>query len=120
MRNNLLVPPLTRARQDGISAAELTKRKVNKQVLLEGAAAFNLKPKVGLQFLSDHGVIYADPEMPRAESLARFFKTTPRLDKKLLGDFISRPDQLEVLKAFMHLMEFNGVRRVFPRSLSRY
>lgn len=48
--------------------------------------------------------------MSREESLARFFKTTPRLDKKLLGDFISRPDQLEVLRAFMHLMEFEGVR----------
>ena len=51
--------------------------------------------------------------MPREESLARFFKTTPRLDKKLLGDFISRPDQLEVLRAFMHLMQFDGVS-LFP------
>lgn len=47
--------------------------------------------------------------MSREESLARFFKTGPRLDKKLLGDFISRPDQLEVLRAFMGLMEFDGV-----------
>lgn len=47
--------------------------------------------------------------MSREESLARFFKTTPKLDKKLLGDYISRPDQLEVLKAFMKLMEFDGV-----------
>lgn len=47
--------------------------------------------------------------MPREESLARFFKTTPRLDKKLLGDFISRPDQVETLKSFMRLMEFEGV-----------
>lgn len=85
-------------------------RKTNKQVLLEGAAAFNLKPKVGLKFLEEHGVIYSDPAMPREESLARFFKTTPRLDKKLLGDYISRPDQLEVLRAFMHLMEFDGVK----------
>lgn len=54
-------------------------------------------------------MIYSDLAMPRAESLARFFKTTPRLDKKLLGDFISRPDQLEVLRAFMGLMEFDGV-----------
>jgi brefeldin A-resistance guanine nucleotide exchange factor 1 len=51
--------------------------------------------------------------MPREESLALFFKTTPRLDKKLLGDFISRPDQLEVLRAFMHLMHFDGVS-LFP------
>jgi brefeldin A-resistance guanine nucleotide exchange factor 1 len=94
------------------SADELSVAKTNKQILLDGAAAFNTKPKVGLQFLEKHGVIYSDSSMPREESLARFFKTTPRLDKKLLGDFISRPDQLEVLRAFMRLMQFDGVR--FP------
>ncbi|KAK4697919.1 golgi-specific brefeldin A-resistance guanine nucleotide exchange factor 1, partial [Phenoliferia sp. Uapishka_3] len=94
--------------EDAPLASTIAKAKANKQVLLEGASAFNLKPKVGLKFLEDHGVIYSDPNMPREESLARFFKTTPRLDKKLLGDFISRPDQIEVLRAFMHLMEFDG------------
>lgn len=92
-------------------AEEVAKSKANKRILLEGAAAFNLKPKVGLKFLEEHGIIYGDPSMPRAESLARFFKTTPRLDKRLLGDFISRPDQLDVLRAFMHLMDFEGVRQ---------
>ncbi|BGP04186.1 GDP/GTP exchange factor for ARF [Rhodotorula toruloides] len=89
-------------------ADEVAKSKANKRILLEGAAAFNLKPKVGLKFLEEHGIIYNDASMPRAESLARFFKTTPRLDKRLLGDFISRPDQLDVLRAFMHLMDFEG------------
>ncbi|GAA5913880.1 hypothetical protein JCM8208_004987 [Rhodotorula glutinis] len=89
-------------------AEDVTASKANKRVLLEGAAAFNLKPKVGLQFLEEHGIIYNDPSVPRAESLARFFKTTPRLDKRLLGDFISRPDQLDVLRAFMQLMDFQG------------
>lgn len=99
--------------EDELSASELELRKTNKKLLLEGAAAFNLKPKVGLKFLEENGVIYSDPKMSREESLARFFKTTPRLDKKLLGDFISRPDQLEVSRAFMGLMEFNGVSLLF-------
>ncbi|BGP44136.1 GDP/GTP exchange factor for ARF [Rhodotorula kratochvilovae] len=89
-------------------AEDVSASKANKRVLLEGAAAFNLKPKVGLKFLEEHGIIYADPSIPRPESLARFFKTTPRLDKRLLGDYISRPDQLDVLKAFMRLMNFEG------------
>ncbi|GAA5882904.1 hypothetical protein JCM1840_000744 [Sporobolomyces johnsonii] len=94
---------------DADLAATVSASKANKRTLLEGAAAFNLKPKVGLQFLEDHGVIYAeDPPIPRAESLARFLKTTPRLDKRLLGDFISRPDQVDVLRAFMQLVDFNG------------
>ncbi|KAK4046649.1 GDP/GTP exchange factor for ARF [Microbotryomycetes sp. JL201] len=94
--------------QSNPTAAELADTKSRKQILLQGAAEFNLKPKVGIKFLEDHGVIYSDPTMTREESLARFFKTTPRLDKKLLGDFISRPDQIDVLRAFMRLMDFKG------------
>ncbi|GAA6008572.1 Sec7 domain-containing protein [Rhodotorula paludigena] len=89
-------------------ADEVARSKANKRLLLEGAAAFNRKPKVGLQFLEEHGIIYSDPKVPRPESLARFLKTTPRLDKRLLGDFISRPDMVDVLQSFMHLMEFEG------------
>ncbi|GAA5913201.1 Arf family guanine nucleotide exchange factor GEA2 [Sporobolomyces salmoneus] len=84
-------------------AEDVSRSKANKQVLLEGAAAFNLKPKVGIQFLEEHGVITKEPS-----SLANFLKTTPKLDKKLLGDFISRPDQIEVLKSFMQSMDFSG------------
>jgi brefeldin A-resistance guanine nucleotide exchange factor 1 len=94
-------------------AEEVANAKANKQVLLEGAFLFNQKPKIGLAYLEEHQVIYGDPSVPREESLARFFKTCPKLDKKLLGDFISRPDQLEVLRAFMRLMEFEGVRPVW-------
>ncbi|GAA5869908.1 hypothetical protein JCM16303_001838 [Sporobolomyces ruberrimus] len=84
-------------------AEDVSRSKANKQVLLEGAAAFNLKPKVGIKFLEEHGVITKEPA-----SLAEFLKTTPKLDKKLLGDFISRPDQIEVLKTFMQSMDFSG------------
>lgn len=80
--------------------------------MLQGAAEFNLKPKIGLKYLEEHGIIGASPSMTREQSLAMFFKTTPKLDKKLLGDFISRPDQIEVLRAFMRLMDFEGVSSV--------
>ena len=83
---------------------DVSRSKANKQVLLEGAAAFNTKPKVGIKYLEEHGVITKEPA-----SLANFLKTTPKLDKKLLGDFITRPDQLEVLKSFMQSMDFSGV-----------
>ncbi|GAA5972950.1 hypothetical protein JCM8115_005875 [Rhodotorula mucilaginosa] len=89
-------------------AADVIRSKTNKRVLLDGAAAFNVKPKVGLKFLEEHGVIYNDDTISREESLARFLKTTPRLDKRLLGDFISRPDQIDLLRAFMRLMDFDG------------
>lgn len=86
----------------------LARDKEGKRALLEGAAKFNKKPKEGLKFLEAKGIIYDDPNLPRPQSLALFFKTCPRLDKKLLGDYISRPDNLEVLKAFMTLFDFRG------------
>jgi brefeldin A-resistance guanine nucleotide exchange factor 1 len=93
--------------------------KSSKRRLLEGASAFNLKPKVGLKYLEEHGLIYAEqPPIPRPESLAKFFRSAPKLDKKVLGEFISRPEQLEVLKAFMQGLDFKGVR-CFPPLPSR-
>lgn len=87
----------------------LARDKAGKKALLEGAAKFNEKPKEGLRFLEDNGIIYEDPTLPRPQSLALFFKTCPRLDKKLLGDFISRPENLETLKAFMTMFDFREV-----------
>lgn len=94
---------------------DVSRSKANKQVLLEGAAAFNTKPKVGIKYLEEHGVITKEPA-----SLANFLKTTPKLDKKLLGDFITRPDQLEVLKSFMQSMDFSGVSHTISMRTSQF
>lgn len=86
--------------------------KASKGLLLAGAAKFNTKPKVGLAYLEEHGLIYKpeDKDIPRARALAKFLKSTPRLDKKVLGDWISAPDQIDVLKEFIGLFDFTGVR----------
>ncbi|KAF7972108.1 hypothetical protein HWV62_18936 [Athelia sp. TMB] len=88
--------------------AELMRSKSQKQLVLTGAARFNTKPKAGLAFLEENGLIYADlsPEVSKDRSLATFLKNCTRLDKRLLGDFISKPDNLELLKAFIGLFDF--------------
>jgi len=87
--------------------------------LLTGAARFNKHPKGGIAFLEEHGLITsgasasasdAEKAAARAQSLASFLKSTPRLDKKLLGEFIAKPDNIEILKAFIGQFDFNGVR----------
>jgi brefeldin A-resistance guanine nucleotide exchange factor 1 len=45
---------------------------------------------------------------------ARFLRNSTRLDKKLLGEYISRPDGVGLLKAFIGLFDFSGVSLV-PR-----
>ncbi|KZP23677.1 Sec7-domain-containing protein [Athelia psychrophila] len=88
---------------------ELMRSKSQKQLVITGAARFNTKPKTGLAFLEENGLIYADlsPDVPKARSLAKFLKNCTRLDKRLLGDFISRPDNLDLLNAFIGLFDFN-------------
>ncbi|TFY68249.1 hypothetical protein EVG20_g3640 [Dentipellis fragilis] len=93
-----------------ISSEGLMQSKSTKNLVLTGAARFNTKPKTGLAFLEENKLIFHDlsPEVSRAKSLATFLKSCTRLDKKLLGDFISRPENLDVLKCFMELFDFKG------------
>ncbi len=88
------------------------RRKSKKMLILTGAARFNNKPKAGIAFLEENGLIYHDfsEGVTRPQSLARFLKSSTRLDKKLLGDFISKPENTDVLKAFVGLFEFREVR----------
>ncbi|KAF5392909.1 hypothetical protein D9757_001066 [Collybiopsis confluens] len=90
------------------SPDSLLQKKSQKKLILTGAARFNAKPKTGLAFLEENGLIYADlsDEVDKPLSLARFLKSCSRLDKRLLGDFISRPENIDVLKAFIGLFDF--------------
>jgi brefeldin A-resistance guanine nucleotide exchange factor 1 len=98
--------------QNYVPAEELLQRKSKKRTILTGAARFNSKPKTGLAFLEENGLIYHDlsDEVTRPLSLAKFLKSSTRIDKKLLGDFISKPENIEVLKAFIGLFDFHEVR----------
>ena len=97
------------------SVENLTAQKSRKGILLTGAQMFNQKPKTGLAFLEKEGIIIPDAsiegsdEEKRATAVAKFLRQSTRLDKKLLGEYISRPDQPALLKAFIGLFDFKGV-----------
>ena len=93
---------------------EVLNTKEKKRLLLTGAARFNKSPKTGTAFLKEHSFVDGTPE-----SLAIFLKNTPRLDKRLLGDFISKPGNIDILNAFMALFDFKGVRNFSALSASR-
>lgn len=95
-------------------ARALSAEKAKKQVLLEGASLFNEKPKKGLAFWEESGILYADcgadaSDEQKSASLAKFIKECPKLDKRVLGDWISAPAQIQVLTAYMRLFDFNNV-----------
>lgn len=72
---------------------------------------FNNKPKNGLTFLEENGIIYSDlsEDVSKHKSLASFLKGCTRLDKRLLGDYISKPDNIGLLNEFIGLFDFKNV-----------
>ncbi|TFK54814.1 Sec7-domain-containing protein [Heliocybe sulcata] len=99
-----------RAQGEYIPREQLMQNKSQKKLVMTGASRFNAKPKTGIAFLEENGLIYSDlsPTMSKAESLAKFLKSCTRLDKRLLGDFISKPDNIDILKAFMNQFDFRN------------
>lgn len=96
-------------RQTHPTPATLAQAKADKATLLAGAAKFNTKPKVGVAFLEDNGVLPKPTDPDHQLALAKFLRSSSRLDKKLLGEYISTPDRTELLKHFMGLFDFSGV-----------
>ena len=76
-----------------------------KALLAAGAAAFNHKPKDGIAFLAQQALL-APSGRERARSIARFLKDSPLVDKRLLGDYISRAENVDVLAEYMDMFDF--------------
>lgn len=93
---------------DGFPSAEhLRDQRARKKIIIRGATKFNEKPKAGIAFLASQGII-KDPDDPKC--IAEFVKGTTRVDKKVLGEFISKKENEPILKAFINLFDFTGQR----------
>ncbi|XP_075525002.1 ADP ribosylation factor guanine nucleotide exchange factor Sec71 isoform X2 [Dermacentor variabilis] len=79
--------------------------KQQKEIMEQGIDLFNRKPKRGLQFLQEHGLVG-----PRPWDIAEFFHSDERLDKKQIGDFLGENEKMnkEVMCAYVDQMDFAG------------
>lgn len=87
----------------------LHSQRKTKKLIIKGASIFNENPKAGIAYLAEHGII-EDPENPIP--VARFLKGTSRLSKKVLGEYISKRGNEELLGAFVDLLDFYGANVV--------
>ncbi|KAF4971167.1 hypothetical protein FSARC_1889 [Fusarium sarcochroum] len=85
----------------------LREQRRRKKIIIKGASKFNEKPKAGLGYLEAQGIIQ-DATNPVA--VAKFLKGTSRVNKKVLGDFLSKRGNEEILGAFLGLFDFSGKR----------
>jgi brefeldin A-resistance guanine nucleotide exchange factor 1 len=95
--------------QSFIPPSELLARKEQKQILLEGASRFNDSPKKGIQYLKEQRVIVEDANGDFTDSLAHFLMSTPKLNKKSLGEYLGHPQNVPLLKRFMRQFDFSNV-----------
>ena len=85
----------------------LRERRSRKKLIIKGTSKFNENPKGGLAYLQEKGVIEnaADPLC-----LAKFLQGTSRINKKVLGDFLSKKGNEAILDAFIDRYDFTGKR----------
>ncbi|CAN8026161.1 unnamed protein product [Ixodes persulcatus] len=63
--------------------------KQQKEIMEQGIDLFNRKPKRGLQFLQEHGLVG-----PQPWDVAEFFHIDERLDKNQIGDFLGENENI--------------------------
>ncbi|KAG0170045.1 GDP/GTP exchange factor for ARF [Apophysomyces sp. BC1015] len=96
--------------EDLTPSEELLERKARKRLVLEGAALFNESPKKGIKFLEEVDIIERDENGDNTSSLAEFLRSTQQLNKKSLGEYLGKPDNLQLLQVFMRQFQFKGKR----------
>lgn len=87
--------------------AKLSESRYRKELVVKASAKFNEDPKAGVAFLKEYRIIDTSNEL---ESLANFLFTSGRINKRLLGDYISKPKNLELLQSFIKFFDFHGKR----------
>ena len=85
----------------------LRERRRRKKLIIKGTSKFNESPKGGLAYLQEKGVVEnaADPLC-----VAKFLQGTSRINKRVLGDFLSKKGNEAILDAFMGSYDFTGKR----------
>jgi brefeldin A-resistance guanine nucleotide exchange factor 1 len=89
------------------SKEELMGRKNIKKWLPTGTEHFNHKPKKGIQFLQEHGVLRSELD---PHEIALFLKENTALDKKMIGEYLGNRSNVTILDAFLKTFDFTDTR----------
>ncbi|XP_042312385.1 Golgi-specific brefeldin A-resistance guanine nucleotide exchange factor 1 isoform X3 [Sceloporus undulatus] len=86
---------------------ELIMIKSKKKLLISGSEQFNQKPKKGIQFLQEKSLLTTPMDN---NEVAKWLRENPRLDKKMIGEFISDRKNVDLLDSFVKTFSFQGLR----------
>ena len=88
------------------SIEEIINIKQRKKLFQAGSELFNQKPKKGIQFLQEQGLLQIDDWT----TIANWLRTNPILSKKQIGEYISDRKNPALLQAFLKTFDFAGQR----------
>ena len=71
------------------------------QLIQAASEQFNKKPKQGLTFLQERGIIPLASSPDYAEDVASFLVDNPRLSKAMIGEYVGDRKNPAVLEAFV-------------------
>ncbi|KZC11781.1 Golgi-specific brefeldin A-resistance guanine nucleotide exchange factor 1 [Dufourea novaeangliae] len=106
----LCKPSRHSASQNLPTREELLTIKANKRWLVVGTDKFNENPREGIAKLTEHGLLGGSPGNPDPEKVAKFLKENPGLDKKAIGEYISKKENKNVLNCFVHNFDLRNTR----------
>lgn len=75
-----------------------------------GTEKFNENPRKGIAKLSEHGLLGDNVEQPDPEKIAKILRENPGLDKKAIGEYISRKENKTILNCFVHNFDLSNTR----------
>lgn len=78
------------------------------QILTQGTELFNQRPEKGIQFLQENG--YLNPQLDPVE-VAQFLRENSSLDKRMIGEYISKKKNVEskILEFFVKSFNFENI-----------
>lgn len=85
----------------------LLKQRERKTEFIRCSKAFNEKPKKGIPLLVEKGFIESNTEADIAKFL---FENNSRMNKKTIGLLLCDPEKIELLRSFIGLFDFKGLR----------
>ncbi|XP_017115384.1 Golgi-specific brefeldin A-resistance guanine nucleotide exchange factor 1 isoform X3 [Drosophila elegans] len=93
----------------GITTEQLANVKQKKRLLSQGTERFNQRPEKGIQYLQEHGILNAELDPMQ---VALFLRENPGLDKKMIGEYISKKKNVDskILINFVDSFDFTGLR----------
>ncbi|ROT77625.1 Golgi-specific brefeldin A-resistance guanine nucleotide exchange factor 1 [Penaeus vannamei] len=88
-----------------VSREQLLALKEKKKLLAAGTDQFNAKPEKGIKFLQENGIVSCS-----VEDIAVFLRENPRLSKQMIGEYVSKKKNVDILSAFVKSFEFRNLR----------